>query len=358
MMRNKQISRQEQIKKCLEMQIEIKNKMERLIDEENEGYPKLIIKKKKHSKRKTKLDKKYDQIMKEEKRILREKQKKEESKRKRDSLLKLKEINKFLLRLNKEKRVRKYDKIVKERRFLEKLRNENISEKILEHKKQLKMEKQKQICKNLKKIEDRRKKREMSLRASNNLTKELLNQQKEMNNKDMKYYEYNYDTLKNKSRLMRKDENTDRFYNSTYIKMKGSQIKSGIRSEYDTLNVMKLKSTSPHIKKLTNSKHRKFKSKGIHRNTELPELKINIRQHLKKKNSVNKKKKRKIHKKNKIAKESQIIDQLIIQQDIPRKSIKIVKGKDKKMNSKKENEINFRNEIKEFNDTIRLSNYN
>ena len=99
-------------------------------------------------------------------------------KREQENLAKTRKINEFLLRINREKQERKEKRLQKERDFVNNLQDSlaksghfgNIEreEKARKNKKRL------EIAERIKNIEVRRRNREKSLRASNEITKELL----------------------------------------------------------------------------------------------------------------------------------------------------------------------------------------
>lgn len=205
-------TKEEQIRRFLEMQLEIKRKMEEVIEEED-TMPKLIIKRKKKPQQNT-----------------REEQR-------RDSLRKLQEVNRFLMALNLEKRQRKVQRVRREKQFIEKLKHSGLHEKVEEHRRQLKELKQSRIKGNLRKIEERRRKREEGLRASNHLTRELLLQKREMDSRPQPCFAR--EGSKSKTRV--RGDPQDRFYNKEYIKMKKSQLRVIPKSQFKSESPKKQK---------------------------------------------------------------------------------------------------------------------
>lgn len=279
--------KKDQLKRYLELQLEIKKKMEELVEEEEkeQNYPKLIIKKqpKKAKKKQKKMIEKLREFERQSEREDRDRRRREKERKRRESVDRLQKINRFLTKLNMEKRLRKFEKLRREKEFIEKMRRERIDEKVAQHRRQLREHKQRQIKTNLKRIEDRRRQREENLRASNNLTRELLLQKKLME-EEKRRADYEWGALKNESRLRRKDENSSRFFNASYAKMKESQarkMEDDRQSREQAAGLARLKSHSPRMKK---GRAKKRRSRGARKSKDyqLPEVKTNIREHLRK----------------------------------------------------------------------------
>lgn len=339
MIEQKKRGKKDKIRRYLELQLEIKKKMEELIDEDKKEYPKLIIKKQ-PKKRKKKKEEMMEKMREEEKREKREKRKKRKKEKRRKSVDKLRKINEFLMKLNMEKKLRKFEKMQREKEFFENLRRERIDEKVAHHRKQMRENKQRQIQKNLKRIENRRKQRENDLRASNNLTRELLLQKKQLN-EERRPGNYDWGNLRNEARLKRKDENSSRFFNSSYLKMKEHQVrtrkdKHGVQENASGL--ARLKSSSPPQKKARGKK--KYKSKGVRRpkDHELPEVKTNLREHLRK-----------------VKADEGEMGKVEKEREEKRRSGSGRARQREDENPEKENLVDLKNEIEEFNNTFKSS---